>query len=73
MLVAYALHWTSVSIRRIRTVGQEMKMVVNSLAFDFQYLFRLLNVVSIMNTRVLVLTYYTEKNQQILFSIQSTT
>lgn len=50
-----------------------MKVVVNNLAFDFKYLLRLLNVVSTVDVYVLMLMYYTEKNKQILFSIQSTT
>lgn len=37
-----------------------MEVVVNILAFDFKYLFRLLNVVSTVDAYVLMLMYYTE-------------
>lgn len=54
---------TRVSIWRIGTAGQEMEVVVNILAFDFKYLFRLLNVVSTVDAYVLMLMYYTENKQ----------
>lgn len=40
-----------------------MEVVVNILAFDFKYLFRLLNVVSTVDAYVLMLVYYTENKQ----------
>lgn len=47
-----------------------MEVVVNILAFDFKYLFRLLNVVSTVDAYVLMLMYYTEnKHTHTQFSI----